>query len=86
MAGEKKKLQKLHFFGHFLCFFENRIFRWEWANRREKLMKAPYRIFYSPNVLKKWSQNGTNFFLDGFWSKKRRLRQRRQPKKMVSGL
>ena len=41
------------FFCYFLCFFENRIFRWEWANRREKLMKAPYRIFsypYKPEI------------------------------------
>ena len=44
----------IFFFLHFLCFFENRIFHWEWANRREKLMKAPYRIFsypYKPEIM-----------------------------------
>ena len=33
----KKKSQKLNFFKHFLEIWENRIFHWEWANRREKM-------------------------------------------------
>ena len=45
----KKKSQKCIFFNNFLEIWENRIFHWEWANRREK-MKAPYRIFYIPHV------------------------------------
>ena len=32
----KKKSRKLTFFRHFLEIWENRIFHWEWANRREK--------------------------------------------------
>ena len=44
----KKKSQKLNLFNHFLEIWENRIFHWEWANRREKLMKAPYRICSCP--------------------------------------
>ena len=32
----KKKSQKLSFFKHFLEIWENRIFHWEWANRRKK--------------------------------------------------
>ena len=34
-------------------------------------MKAPYRIFYSPNVLKKWSQNGTKIYFGRFLVKKK---------------
>ena len=34
-------------------------------------MKAPYRIFYSPNVLKKWSQNGTKIYFGRFFGKKK---------------
>ena len=51
----------MDFFCSFLCFFENRIFRWEWANRREKLMKAPYRIFLYPYK----SQNDHFLFIFG---------------------
>ena len=32
----KKKSQKCVFFRHFLEISRNRIFHWEWANRREK--------------------------------------------------
>ena len=45
----KKKSQKCVFFTHFLEISRNRIFHWEWANRREK-MKAPYRFFHIPHV------------------------------------
>ena len=33
----KKKSQKWIFFIHFLEISQNRIFHWEWANRREKM-------------------------------------------------
>ena len=36
-TDEKKKSQKWSFFNHFLEIWENRIFHWEWANRREKM-------------------------------------------------
>ena len=53
-VGEKKKSQKCIFLKNLLEISQNRIFHWEWANRREK-MKAPYRIFISLMFGKKMS-------------------------------
>ena len=43
---KKRNYKNYVFFCHFSEKWQNRIFHWEWANRGEKLMKAPYRIFY----------------------------------------
>ena len=48
----KKKSQKLIFFKSFLEIWQNRIFHWEWANRREKY-ESSLSIFLYPSCLKK---------------------------------
>ena len=56
---KKKKTQKIMCFGHFWKIWQNRIFHWEWANRREKIMKLPIGFFIS---LINWKNGRFLFF------------------------
>ena len=65
----KKRNHKKNNFWYFFEIWENRIFHWGWANRDEKLMKAPYRICsypYKPEITifgaVKRSKNAKNMF------------------------
>ena len=60
----KKKSQKSIFFSHFLEIWENRIFHWEWANRREKMSHfCDFLTYQKKNVI-------TLTISNQFWIKK----------------
>ena len=57
---EKRNHKNEPFFSHFLEISRNRIFHWEWANRREK-NESSLSIFLYPSGFLKKCHNSNDF-------------------------